>query len=424
MKIYFESYGCSSNFADEEIMKGLLKEAGFRIVNNFREADLIVLNTCNVKLPTSQRMIHRIKFFTQTSKPLVVAGCMSKTERGRIEKINPKASLIGPNSIFRIVDVVRKTLKGKKVVFLEDIKKPKLCMPRIRRNKVIGIIPIATGCLSACSYCIVRFARGRLFSYPLELIIKEIKTSLKEGCKEIWLTSQDNGCYGFDLGLNLAKLLEEISKIEGKFFVRVGMMNPLFVRKFLEELVKNFADEKIFKFVHIPVQSGSDKVLKDMKRNYSIKDFLKIVKTFRKNFPKITLSTDIIVGYPTETDEDFEKTLDLIREIKPDIVNISKFQPRPLTEASKLKPLAPKTVKERSRKIFKLVKQIALTNNEKWIGWKGEVLVDEKGKENTWISRNFAYKPIVIKSEENLLGKFIDVEIRDAKSNYLIGEII
>lgn len=424
MKVYFESYGCASNFADEEMMKGLLEEAGFEIVERWEEANLIILNTCNVKLPTSQRMIHRIKFFTQTSKPLLVAGCMPKSERRSIERINPRASLIGPSSIFRIVEVAKKTLEGKKVVFLEDMKKPKLCLPRKRRNEVIGIVPIATGCLSACSYCIVRFARGRLFSYPHMLITKEVRSLVEDGCREIWLTSQDNGCYGFDRGTNLAELLGEISKIEGKFFIRVGMMNPHFVKVFLDELLKSFEDERIFKFIHIPVQSGSNKVLEDMGRGYSINDFLKVVKAFRKKFPQITLSTDLIVGYPTEEEEDFEKTLELIEIAKPDVINISKFQPRPLTKASQLKPLRPRVVKERSKKVFGIARRIALERNRRWVGWEGEVLVDEKGKGNSWVSRNFAYKPIIIKSEKRLLGKFLRVRVEEAKSNYLIAKLL
>ncbi len=423
-KVYFESYGCPSNFADEEFMKGLLKNAGFEITNDFKEADLIVLNTCNVKGPTSNRMLYRISFFTKLSKPLIIAGCMPKTEREKIERINSKASLLGPNSIFKIVEAAKVTLKGKKFVFLEDIKKAKLGLPRVRRNRIISIVPISSGCLCRCSFCIVRFARGRLFSYKPSLIIDEIKKSINEGCREIWLTSQDNGCYGFDINTNLAKLLEMVAKLEGKFFVRVGMMNPTFVKIFVEELVESYESEKIFKFIHLPVQSGSDKVLRDMRRGYKVIDFLEIVRKFRKKFPKITLSTDIIVGYPTESEKDFKKTINLLKKIKPDIVNLSKFEARPLTEAAKLKQLDKKVVKRRSKIIHELCRELFLEKNRKWIGWEGEVIIDERGKDKSWIGRNFAYKPIVVKSQKNLFGKFVRVRVIDARSNFLIGELI
>lgn len=423
-KIYLETHGCSANFADSEIMAGLLKEAGFELVNKPEDADLLILNTCNVKSPTSNKMINRIKHLAKFEKPMIIAGCMPKTERERIEKTLPGASLIGPDSILRIVEAAEQTLRGKKVVLLDEILFDKLGYPRIRRNPVIGIVPIASGCLSNCSYCITKFARGRLRSYPEEKIMEEIKRFLREGAKEIWITSQDNSVYGFDKGTNLAKLLDKICKIEGKFLVRVGMMNPSYIKSFLSELIESFKCEKIFKFVHLPVQSGSNRILVKMRRGYTKEEFLEIVKRFKKEIKRITISTDIIVGFPGETEEDFEETIELIREVKPDIVNISKFGARPGTEAAKLKQLPIKVIKERARKLYELVKKIQLENNREWIDWRGEVLIDEIGtKEGTFMGRNFAYKPIVVKGE-NLIGKFVQVKIEKALSNYLVGKIL
>jgi tRNA A37 methylthiotransferase MiaB len=172
-KVYMEAYGCSSNLADSEIIAGLLKQHGFELVNAPTEANVNIIVTCNVKLPTSHKMIHRIKQLTKLNKPLVVAGCMPKTERDIIEKINPKASLLGPDSVQKVVDVVKAAINGEKIVCLDEIKKPKLCIPRVRKNPIIHITPVASGCLSNCSYCCVKFARGRLFSYPPELIVKD-----------------------------------------------------------------------------------------------------------------------------------------------------------------------------------------------------------------------------------------------------------
>lgn len=357
-KIFIETYGCPSNKADSEIMVGLLKESGFDITDSPEKSDINIINTCVVKTPTEQRMIHRIRKLTELGKPLVIAGCMPKTEKRIIERINPKASLLGPDSIEKIVDVAYATMQGKKVVFLEDLRRPKVCLPRIRKNPKIGIVEISSGCLSNCSYCIVKFARGRLHSYPVEKIVDEVKRAIKDGCTEIWLTSQDNGCYGLDIGNSLPELLNEVCKVDGDFTIRVGMMNPTHVKQITDELIDAYKDKKILKFLHLPVQSGSNKILKSMKRGYTVEDFLHIVKKFRKEFPGIRLVTDIIVGFPGETEYDFKKTIELIKKIKPNKVNISKFMPRPGTEAEKMKQLDVKTIKKRSVLLANLVKRI------------------------------------------------------------------
>lgn len=421
VKVFIESYGCSSNIADSEIMSGLLKQSGFEIVSSINNSDLNIICTCNVKAPTSQRMIYRIKELTKIKKPLIVAGCMPKTERNAIEKINPRASLVGPDSIQKIVDVAGATLKNQKLVVLEDLRKPKVCLPRVRKNSIIDIIPIAIGCLSNCSYCEVKFARGKLFSYPIEMIVEEAKQAVNNGCKELWITSQDNSCYGRDIDTDLPRLLNKICEIEGKFFIRVGMMNPLHTKQILEELIRVYQNEKIFKFLHLPVQSGSNHILQLMKRGYKVKDFVDIVERFRKKIKELTLSTDVIVGFPSETEEDFNSTVDLIKKMKPHIVNISKFGARPETEAVKMKQLDINTVSKRSRILHELLREIGFENNKKWIGWEGEVLIDEKVK-GAVVGRNFAYKPIVIKGGS--VGEFMNIRIIEVTPLNLFGEIL
>jgi MiaB/RimO family radical SAM methylthiotransferase len=200
------------------------------------------------------------------------------------------------------------------------------------------------------------------------------------------------------------------------------MMNPVHTKQILNELIKVYKNEKIFKFLHLPVQSGSDRILKLMNRGYNAEDFLEIAERFRKEFPQLTFITDIIVGFPSETDEDFKKTIELIEKIKPDIVNISKFGSRSGTEAAKMKQLDAKTVNGRSAVLHKIVKQISLEKNKEWIGWKGEILIDEIGSSGSFIGRNFAYKPIAIKTKENIFGNLIEVKILDATENCLISE--
>jgi MiaB-like tRNA modifying enzyme len=417
-KIFSEVYGCSVNVSDSEIALGLLKKKGYKIVDDVNDSDLNLIFTCIVKTPTANRMIHRIKKLTELKRPLIIAGCMPKTEKGIIEKINPYASLVGPNSVGIIPGVVKSTFLHKKIVSIKDLKKPKLCMPRFRKNRVIEICEIASGCLSSCSYCEVKFARGRLFSYPKSLILKEIKNSLNQGCKEIWITCQDCGCYGRDINSSLPELLQIICKIKKKFFIRIGMMNPTYVRYELDDLIDSYYSEKVFKFLHLPVQSGSNRILKKMNRNYAIKDFRNIVKGFRKKYPLMTLSTDVIIGFPSEKNDDFQKTVDLIKKIKPDIVNISKFGSRPGTEATKMIQLSREIIDSRTKKLVEIVERIKMNSNQKWLGWEGEVLIDEMGEKGGMIGRNFAYKPVLTKGK---LGNFHKVKITKVHPTFLVG---
>jgi len=420
-KIYSEVYGCSSNKADREIALGLLQNAGFDIIEDAGKSDVIAIFTCTVKSPTVNRMIHRVRELTELNKPLVVAGCMPKTEKKIIERINPGASMVGPDSIEKIADAARIAMEGRKAVFAEDLRIPKLCLPRVRENPVIDIVPISVGCQSSCSYCSVKFARGRLFSYPVRKVVEEVGQALKDGCKEFYITSQDSACYGFDSHARLHELLNEICKAEGRFFVRVGMMNPMYAKQILDDMIEAYKDEKIFKFLHLPVQSGSDRILGLMNRGYEVKDFLEIVEKFRKEFSQLTLATDVIVGFPSETEDDFKKTTDLVEKIEPDIVNISKFGPRSGTEAAKMKQLDRRIVNERSSLLYRIAKRIALEKNKKWVGWRGEILVDEKSEEGLQ-GRNFSYKPVVLK-DSCTLGSLVGVEIIDATPNFLVGKL-
>jgi MiaB-like tRNA modifying enzyme len=416
--IYIETYGCSASQAEAEIIAGLLHQADFNIVKNEKQADLVIVVTCYVKSPTEQRILFRIKQLSK--KKLIIAGCMPEGIYQKLTVVAPEASLVSTHHVKEIVEAVEKTLQGKRVEYLGKSDEIKLCLPKIRKNPVINIASISSGCNSNCTYCCVKLAKGKLFSYPKELIIKEIESSLKEGCKEIWLTAQDTASYGFDRGEKLPELLKNISKIPQDFFVRVGMMNIRNVIPIASELVEAFKNEKIYKFVHLPLQSGSDKVLTSMNRGYTISQFEKIIDLFKPLNCQIW--TDIIVGYPTEGEEDFLKTLGIIKKIKPDWINVSKFGARPETEAAMLKSLPSKVVKERSQIISELVRKISLEKNKEWINWEGEVLISEKGKEHgQWIGRNFAYKPILISSKDNLLGKIANAKITEAIHSRLIG---
>jgi len=410
---YIETYGCSANQSHSEVMAGVLEDNGFSIVKKIENADAIVINTCIVKTPTENKIRDRIRFIRNKypNKKLVIAGCATDGEYRIFKRLAPEALFLSSHKSRDIA----KLLSGKK----------KRTGRKIRKNPLVGITEIASGCLGRCAYCIVKLARGDLRSRKPREIEDEIKNSLKEGCKEIWITSQDCGCYGLDIKTNLAKLLKEMVKIKGEFRVRVGMMNTTYIKPILKDLVKIYREPKIYRFIHIPFQSGSDKILKSMNRGYHVKDFKKIVKEFRREFPDITLSTDIIVGFPGETERDFQKSLDLVRRIKPDIINVSKFSPRPRTQASRMRQLDNRVVKERSKIMAELVRKTGFERNKKLVKSEFSILVNERGKEkNQFMGRNEYYKPVVITSKKNVMGNFLKVRITSAGKTHLIGEIL
>lgn len=421
MKVYSETYGCAANMADSEIALGLLSQAGYTFTQRPEEADIIILFTCVVKKPTSDRMLYRIDSLKRFGKKLIIAGCMVSGEPEKIRKTAPKAILVHPRAITRIVEAVE---SGKSI--LSDDEVVKLRFPRIRRNPIVAIIPVSEGCWwRRCSFCIVARTRGKYMSYPLNMILEEVEDSIREGVKEIWLTSQDMGSYGIESGKSLLpKLIECVSNIDGLFLVRVGMINPIYLKPILEDLAEAYLKPKIFKFIHLPVQSGSNKVLKDMNRGYTVELFKEVVAFMRSKIKDLTLSTDIIVGYPTEDEEDFEKTIKLIEEIRPDMINLSRFFPRPGTPAEKMKPLDPRLVKKRSKLMSEVARESALKAGERWIGWRGMALVDEIGERGEAIARNLSYKPIVLdESGRELLGRFVEVEIESIRPYCLIGKV-
>ncbi len=397
-KVFIKTFGCSQNTADSEIMAGLLVKAGFSLVDNAEDSELVIINSCTVKTPTETNFFRHLEEYKKMGRKIVIAGCLPQATPEKVKGY----SLIGPSQIQSIVEVVEETLQGNSVTLLVNEKTNKLILPRIRRNKHIEIIPISAGCLGNCAYCIVKLARGDLISYPKEDILKRVRTAVNDNVNQIWITSQDTGCYGFDNddGYLLPALLKDIARIPGEFKVRLGMLTPDHVLKFTDELIDAFKSEKIYKFLHIPIQSGNDDVLKTMRRRYTTNDILNIMVKFRNEIPDITISTDIICGFPGETKNQFNDSLSFLKKIKPEIVNRSRFWPRPKTEAMSMKgQVKSSETKDRSRQLGFIVEWISFEKNKKWKDWKGFVLIETSGKEGTFIARNFAYKPIILKGK-------------------------
>jgi len=424
-RVYVKSFGCPTNLADGELMAGCLSEAGYNVVERIEDADFIVYNTCAVKTPTENRMMEILRK-APSDKRLIVTGCLPLINFERINTEVKFDGVLGPALGSKILEVVHKVGRGERVILMEKNLKPSLRLPKIPTNRVVGIIPINYGCLGSCSYCCVLFARGRLRSHQIDAVVERVKRDLTSGVKEIWFTSQDTACYGKDIEVSLADLLMEACKVKGEFFVRVGMMTPNYALEILDDLIQAYKDEKVFKFLHLPVQSGDNEVLRRMNRFYSVEDFRKIIGSFRKEIPEITVATDVICGFPGESQEAFERTIQLIKEVQPDVVNISKFFPRPNTPAGEMKPFVhPREVKERSKRLAELSKKISFERNKGWMNWEGKLLIDEEGKKpSSWIGRNLAYKPMVIRTDEFLLGKFLAVHVVDVFPTYLKAEIM
>ena len=419
-KIWVEAYGCSASFSDSEMISGLIVNGGHTLANNSEESDLNVIVTCSVKDATAAKMIHRIK--GSNSKPLVVAGCLPKAEQKTVEKFAENASLLGPNSIGKTLQVIKSTLDGQKIIALEDTDISKIGLPKIRLNSAIGIIEIASGCMSECTFCQTKLSKGDLKSYRIGDIVRQVKTEISDGCNEVWLTSTDNGCYGLDIGTDLPELVDTVSEIDKKFFIRVGMMNPMYMPKIRDGLLKSFESSKVFKFLHVPVQSGSNKVLNDMKRGHTEQTFRDIAQQFRRKFDKFTISTDVIVGFPTETEKNFEQTLKLLEDTKPDIVNLSRYSQRPGTDAAEMNQIDVAEVKRRSKIAYELINKISEENNRNWVGWEGQVTFDEE-HDGQIKGRNFAYKQIFVK-EKPKIGQISNVKIIDSTTHSLIGQIM
>ncbi|MBI4453560.1 tRNA (N(6)-L-threonylcarbamoyladenosine(37)-C(2))-methylthiotransferase [Candidatus Woesearchaeota archaeon] len=437
-RICILTFGCSLNISDSEVMSGLLEKHKFKMVKTVDEADLVIVNSCTVKHATEAHFWNLLNKLKEKNKLVVIAGCIAQTDPEKLSEY----SLIGTTQLTHIHEIVEETLSGNIVKLIAKELNPRLNLPKIRKNHIIEIIPICQGCLGNCTYCKTKAARFELISYNKEAIICQAKQAIKDGVKEIWLTAQDTAVYGKDFdsktdtknnttakcNLTIIDLLKELIALKGNFKIRLGMGNPDHIKLYIGQLIPILQNEKMFQFIHIPVQSGNNFILKDMNRKYTIEEFKEIITKLRISIPNITLATDIIVGYPGETDEQFEDSIKLLKEIKPDVLNRSKYCARPKTVAASLPQLPGSLIKDRSRKLSQVFDFIGYEHNKSWLKWQGEILIDEIGKEETEsvVGRNFAYKPVVVENKDGKLkiGDVVKVKIFKVTKYDLRGEII
>jgi len=433
MKVFLESFGCSASQASAEIMKATVERLGHELLESGSadEAEVYICNSCTVKYTTEQKILYKIRTMGEKGAEVIVSGCMPEVQMEDILHANPEAHILGVNAVSRLGDLLS-TLEARKKAGMPadrlEIRTPDpvgfLSVPHKRSNPNIHICQISQGCNFACSYCIVRHARGKLRSFPPEEIVEDIRMAVAEGCREIWLTSQDDSQYGMDTGFKLPDLLRLISEIPGDFKVRVGMMNPFSVLPILDDLVDAFDSDKVFKLLHLPIQSASHSVLKTMNRLHRMENVDSIITKFRDRFDDLSLFTDIIVGFCDESDEDFQETVEWVKKYRPEKVNISRYSPRPHTKAFSFRNLDSRISVQRSHTLHKVCEQIKLESKQEMLGWKGRVFVSKYTSIGDVLARTDSYRPVVISSSDLKPGQYAGVEITDATPGYFLGKLL
>jgi threonylcarbamoyladenosine tRNA methylthiotransferase CDKAL1 len=393
--VYIETYGCRYNFGDTAKLTEVLKHCGSTIVESADDADVVIVNTCTVVGPTERRMLRRLSALRD--RELYVTGCMPQVQKEAILSVCDPG-FIAPHAIqewYRGVGTVD--------------------------NGSVGIVQLAQGCNGTCTYCITRQARGPLRSFPPHEIRRQVAAYAACGAAEIQLTAQDVSSYGKDIDLSLAGLLNGIGDSPGKYCIRIGMMNPATVMDDLDAIVEAFSGERIFQFIHLPVQSGSDTILERMGRQYTVQDFCGIVAAFRKRYPAITVMTDLIAGFPGETEDDFSASLDLIRRIRPNKVNVTRYSKRPFTPLSQEKDLQDSVKKDRSRILQSCSEQVYAEVNRPWLGREVPFIVTETIREGSVMARSPAYQGIVI-NEDLPAGYEGRAVLRKDRKYFFLGE--
>ena len=399
------------NFGEGEQLSKKMGQLGHQKVDSADEADIVVLNTCTVVDTTEKKVIRRMGELKQMGKEIIVTGCMAKVQPKRIMIRLPESVIVPPDEYDLFTGKVESAFGCSEATVSPTY-------------GTCAILPIAQGCLGNCTYCITRFARGVLKSYPENELVDEFSRMIASGAKEILVTAQDPACYGRDTGTSLPELLKRFIEFPGDYRIRIGMMNPNSLDPILEDLLDVMQDERVYRFLHIPVQSGSNHVLKEMKRHYTVERFMGIINRIRERYPDFSIATDMITGFPGETDKDHQKSVELIRELHADTLNITRFSVRPGTEAASMKDQIQGNVsKERSTDLTNAKMEVEYGVNENVIGKRYHVLVTENGKEGTVITRNINYRPICI-PEVIPLGTFLDVEVTECTSTSMNGKLV
>lgn len=431
---HITTFGCQMNEHDSEVIDGLLTERGFSSVKERKDASIVIINTCSVRDNADKRFfgtLGQLKKRKESDPSFIVCvcGCMMQQQRvvDTIKTKYPWVDVIfGTNSIHHIPELIEKVAieKEKVVDIIENTEEIVEGLPAKRLFDHKALVNIMFGCNNFCTYCIVPYTRGREKSRAPEAIVDEVKGLVADGVKEIMLLGQNVNSYDGN-GTSFAELLKMLNDVDGLERIRFMTSNP---KDLSDELIEAFAVcDKLCRNLHLPIQSGSNRVLKRMNRKYTREDYLKLIEKLRKTVPDITLSTDIIVGFPGETNEDFEETLSIVKEVEYDSAFTFIYSIRKGTPAEKFEDQIEESEKHRRFDLLvNAVNEISEKKNKAYQDRVEKVLVDgvSKNDKSTLTGRTDGFKLVNFAGKKELIGSLVDVKITDAKTFSLFGEVI
>ncbi|MBU0476779.1 tRNA (N6-isopentenyl adenosine(37)-C2)-methylthiotransferase MiaB [Patescibacteria group bacterium] len=422
MKYHIITYGCQMNESDSERIAAVLENTNYQAISDINKADLVVVNMCSIRQSAVDRVYGLLPKFKKLKNKnpkfiTILTGCILKKDK--------KKFISGFDLVLNAKDLPKWPQKL-------QLQTNKTIKPNSHYLKISpkyqtnfqALIPISRGCNNFCAYCVVPFTRGPLVCRDHKEILKETKEAVQKGSKEIWLLGQNVNDYHSptNVKVNFSKLLKQIDEIKGDFWIRFTSPHP---KDFSNELIKTMDEcRKVTEYLNLPVQSGDNEILKRMNRPYTVEEYKNLVKKIREKIPEITLSTDVIVGFPGETKKQFQNTAKLFREIKFDMAYIAKYSPRPSTRASEMEDDVPRQEKQRRWKtLTEILKETALEHNKTYVGKKVKVLVEKKKKEFL-AGKTKTYKTIKFEGPKKLIGQFQKVKITKAITWGLKGKLI
>ena len=432
-----ETYGCQQNASDSEKIKGILVNMGYEMTDERGAADIIIFNTCAVRDSAEQRVLGNIGALKayKKQKPLLkigICGCMTQQEQTAqdIRKKFPFVDMIfGTFALYKLPQIIHNcVVLNQKVTDISDEGADTVAenLPVLRENKIKANVTVMYGCNNFCSYCIVPYVRGRERSRRSDEILKEITELVKDGYKEITLLGQNVNSYGKDIegNLNFSSLLEKISEINGDFWIRFITSHPKDANNELFDVIAK--SEKLCSHIHLPVQSGCDEILNKMNRKYTSNDYLTLIKNAKKIIKDVSLTSDIIVGFPGETEQNFEDTLKLVSEVRFDMLFTFLYSKRKGTAAADFDGVVADDIKQnRFRRLLDTQNEISLSINEKYLNRTVKVLVDGVSETNKEVlsGRTESNKVVNFTSDKSHIGEFVNVKITDFKTWSLFGKM-
>ncbi|MCC6547009.1 tRNA (N6-isopentenyl adenosine(37)-C2)-methylthiotransferase MiaB [Candidatus Sumerlaeota bacterium] len=428
------TYGCQMNDHDSEIMEGLLRSRGYEKTENEHDADVVVFNTCCVREGAENRAISRAQSLAEAKERrpgLVVAmsGCVAQDQGRRLlDRIPSLDIVIGTRDYIRLPEIIEKyQVDGERVVATEDIDKPfSVNLVPIREQKLKGLVNIMYGCNNSCTYCIVPKTRGEEWSRPLAEVVEEVRGMVAQGYREIMVLGQNVNSYMTEKREDFADLLAALNEIEGLWRIRYTTSNPKSCRDRHIEAVASC--DRVMENLHLPVQSGNNRVLRMMKRAYNVERYRYLVEKFRAQNPLHSLTTDIIVGFPTETDEEFEDTMNLVRDMRYDNAFMFIYSPRAGTVSADtmVDDVPMKVKKARLQRLIDLQESIALEKNQEEIGRTHQVLVEGTSKKDPGqlVGHTRTHKRVVFDANPRLIGSLVDVTITGGNGHTLVGDVV